>query len=225
MRKVRAYTCPLAWMLYAEAWERQKALRSLRQKGQVPDLLLTVEHPHTYTCGRSTRSEHLRADAATLERCGTDVFAIERGGSVTYHGPGQLVGYPIIDLRRRERDVHRYVRDLEKVLICTLAGFGLEAGPRPGLTGVWVGRCKIAAIGIYVRQWITMHGFALNVCPDLDYFRNILPCGLDGNAVTSMAELLTHPPELREVEEELKRHFGHVFAWELEEVNLESLLA
>ncbi len=225
MRKIRAYTSPLEWMLYVKAWEHQKALRALRQQGQVPDLLLTMEHPHTYTCGRSTRSEHLPADSDTLEQRGTEVFAIERGGSVTYHGPGQLVGYPIIDLRRRGRDVHRYVRDLEKVLISTLAGFGLKARSRPDLTGVWVGRCKIAAIGIYVRQWITMHGFALNVCPDLDYFHCILPCGLDYNAVTSMARLLPHPPGLKEVERELKRQFGHVFGWELEEVNLETMLA
>ena len=112
-------------MLYAKAWERQKALHSMRRQGMVPDLLLTVEHPPTYTCGRTTRSDHMGSGLASFERGGADVFRIERGGSVTYHGPGQLVGYPIVDLRRRGRDVHRYVRDLEKVLIFTLAGFGL----------------------------------------------------------------------------------------------------
>lgn len=225
MRKLTAFTCPLELMLYAEAWERQKVLHALRRQGIVPDFLLTVEHPHTYTCGRTTRSDHMGSDGVSLEAGAAEVFSIERGGSVTYHGPGQLVGYPIIDLRRRGRDVHRYVRELEKVLILTLAGFGLKARRRPGLTGVWVERRKIAAIGIYVRQWITMHGFALNVCPDLGYFRKVSPCGLDGNAITSMAELLSRPPVLKEVEGELKHHFAAVFGWELEEVGLEALLA
>lgn len=220
---MKAWICHTGLMAYAEAEAWQRALRVLRHQEKVADLLLLTEHPPTYTCGRSTRPEHLLADAVTLERQGIALFEIDRGGSVTYHGPGQLVGYPIVDLRPRGRDVHRYLRHLEEVLVRTLKGFGLEAHPRPGLTGVWSGEYKIAAIGIHVRHWITTHGFALNVCPDLEPYEGILPCGMASGAVTSMARLLPEPPALEEVAFELKQHFEGVFGCELEEVALDDL--
>lgn len=207
----------------AQAGTWQRALRELRHRGEVPDLLLLAEHPPTYTCGRSTRPGHLLAVADVLARQGITVLEVERGGSATYHGPGQLVGYPIVDLRLRRRDVHQYIRDLEEVLVRTLAGFGLEAHPRSGLTGVWCGEHKIAAIGIHVRHWITMHGFALNICPDLEHFKGIRPCGLEGGAITSMARQLPHPPGCKEVAGELKQHFAGVFGSALEDIAWDEL--
>ena len=214
----RAYVCRTGRVPYPRSWAWQRALQARRQQGEVPDFLLLVEHPPTYTCGRSTRPEHLLKDAALLARQGAAMFEIERGGSVTYHGPGQLVGYPIIDLRPRGRDVHQYLRHLEEVLMRTLSGYGVEAHARPPLTGVWSGEHKIASIGVHVRHWITMHGFALNVCPDLEPFSAILPCGLAGETLTSMSRLLTAPPPLAAVTEEVQRHFAAVFDCELEEV-------
>lgn len=207
--------CWAGQLAYRQAWAWQQALRESRQLAAFPDLLLLVEHPPTYTCGRSTRPEHLPAGSGP----GIEVVPIERGGSITYHGPGQLVGYPILALRPPEQDLHRYLRRLEEVLIRLLAGYGLQARARPGLTGVWVGEEKVAAIGIHVRHWITMHGFALNVCPDLDYFRAIQPCGLDSRVVTSLAALLPAPPALEQVAGQTGRSFAEVFAGTWEEVS------
>lgn len=210
---------------YRRAWAWQQRLQALRRQDGVPDLLLLLEHPPTYTCGRSTRPEHLLLDEAALARRGIALVSIERGGSVTYHGPGQLVGYPILALRPPERDVHVYVRRLEEVLIRALGSFGLQAQSRPGLTGVWVGARKIAAIGIHVRHWVTMHGFALNVCPGLDAFKDILPCGLNSEAITSMARLLPEPPTVEQAGREVGERFAEVFGCTREEVALETLLA
>jgi lipoate-protein ligase B len=218
----KAYLCHLGKMAYADAWAWQKEVRRLRRMGWVSDTLLLVEHPPTYTCGRATRKEH-RPLPEVLERRGAVLFEIERGGSATYHGPGQLVCYPIVDLRERGRDVHRYLRDLENVLIRTLACFGLEGRARPGLTGVWAGDCKVAAIGVHVQHWITLHGFALTVCPDLEYFRAIRPCGLESEVVASMQGLLGRPVELGEVEGALISSFQEVFTCRLMEVGLEEL--
>ncbi|MBI2503673.1 MAG: lipoyl(octanoyl) transferase LipB [Candidatus Latescibacteria bacterium] len=209
---------------YQQAWAWQQALRESRRQQALPDLLLLVEHPPTYTCGRSTRPEHLPA-APVAARAGIEVVPIERGGSITYHGPGQLVGYPILALHPPEQDLHRYVRRLEEVLIRALAGFGLQGRARPGLTGVWVGEQKVAAIGIHVRHWITMHGFALNVGPDLEYFRAIQPCGLDSRVITSMAALLPKPPALAEVAGQAGRCFAEVFGGDWEEVSAAGLSA
>lgn len=217
--------CRAGQMEYARAWTWQQRLQELRRQQAVPDLLLLVEHPPTYTCGRATRPEHLPGDAEALARRGSAVFSIERGGSVTYHGPGQLVGYPILALRPPDRDVHRYIRRLEEVLIRALGGFGLRARARPGLTGVWIGGRKIAAIGIHVRHWVTMHGFALNVNPELSYFGGIRPCGLDSGMVTSMAELLPSPPALEEAGSQVVSCFAAVFGCEWEEVGAEELSA
>ena len=175
-----SYGCALRW---------QRARRDQRHAGAVGDALLLLEHPPTYTCGRATRAEHL-PQQAWLGARGVEVVDSERGGSITYHGPGQLVGYPIVDLRARGRDVHRYLRDVEEILIVALAALGVEAGRREGLTGVWVGEKKIAAMGIHVSRWITSHGFALNIAPELDFFRAMRPCGLDGEQVTTLEKVL-----------------------------------
>ncbi|NKB68500.1 MAG: lipoyl(octanoyl) transferase LipB [Candidatus Latescibacteria bacterium] len=205
------FTCYLGQVPYQQTWNWQKTLRTLRQQDRLPDLLLLVEHPPTYTCGRSTRPEHLPT-AAALPSPEPELYEIERGGSITYHGPGQLVGYPILDLKQRQRDLHLYIRNLETALIETLADFNLDAGVRPGLTGVWVEEHKIAAIGVYVSQWITMHGFALNIAPELAYFHAIRPCGLDAEAVISMATLLGNPPLLEDVIAAVQNRFAQVFA-------------
>lgn len=220
----KTWVCDLGWTPCAAAGSLQRELRELRRQKAVPDLLLLTEHPPTYTCGRSTRPEHLLLDEPGRTRRGISLAEVERGGSATYHGPGQLVGYPIVDLRSRGRDVHRYIRDLEDTLMRTLAGFGLETHRREELTGVWSGAHKIAAIGIHVRHWITLHGFALNICPDLEHFKGIVPCGLSSEAVTSMARLLGEPPAVAVVAAELKRCFGEVFSSALEEVDREVLV-
>ena len=196
---------------YSEAVEWQRALRQMRYQEQVPDLILLTEHPHTYTCGRATRPEHLLEDEATYARKGVRVFEVERGGSATYHGPGQLVGYPIVDLRGRGRDVHLYIRNLERGLIRSLAEFGLEAIARTGLTGVWCGGKKIGAIGIHVSHWVTMHGFSLNICPELDFFQGIVPCGLSSDAITTMQEQLPACPGVWDVASVVEARFAEVF--------------
>jgi len=174
--------------------------------------LLLTEHYPVYTIGKGGTEAHLLVPSAELNRQGVEVFNTDRGGDITYHGPGQLVGYPILDLSRHYRDVHRYLRDLEEVLLRALADFGIAAGRNPGLTGVWVRQEKIAAIGVKVSRWITMHGFALNVHTDLGYFGKIIPCGIVNKGVTSMARVLGHPIDLPTVAERVVHHFGEVFS-------------
>ena len=219
--------CRLGRMSYESAWSWQQDLRRDRLHGTEAgaDLLLLVEHPPTYTLGRSSRPEHLLANSAALEREGISLFYIERGGSATYHGPGQLVGYPIVNLKNRERDVHLFIRNLEQVLIGALSAFGVEAGTREGLTGVWIEaeQKKIASIGIHVRQWITMHGFALNVAPDLRHFSWIQPCGFDSGVMTSMAQWMAETPDLEAVAFEVTRQFEKVFECSTREVGVEEL--
>ncbi len=170
---------------YGEAVEQQRELVARRKAGEIPDTLLLLEHPHVFTLGRNARQEHLLAQPAEVE-----VHATNRGGDITYHGPGQLVGYPILDLAVIRKDVVWYVRSLEEALIAALAEFGIAAGRHPGLTGVWVGPGKIAAIGVHISRWVTSHGFALNVHPDLRYFQCIVPCGIREYGVTSMERVL-----------------------------------
>jgi lipoate-protein ligase B len=166
---------------YGQCWELQRRLVTQRQQGEIGDLILLVEHPHVFTVGRAARG------AANLLAPGeVPVFDIERGGDVTYHGPGQLVGYPILLLREGERDLHRYLRGLEYALIATAANFGLTGTRRPGLTGMWVGDHKLASIGVAVKRWVTLHGFALNVTTDLAYFNRINPCGLPSAVMSSL---------------------------------------
>jgi len=179
--------------------------------------LLLLEHPHVYTLGRNASADDVLASPEWLQQHDIEVVESDRGGQVTYHGPGQLVGYPILDLSPDRRDVRRYVRDLEEVLIRTLAGFGIAAEVRPGASfiGLWAGGEKIAAIGVHLSRWITTHGFALNVAPDLSLYAGIVPCGLRQVGVTSMARLLGAAPPLAAVAADLAGHFGEVFARQL----------
>src|SRR5574341_990063 len=170
---------------YGQAFELQRELVARRKAGLIPDQLLIVEHPHVITLGRNGRSEHLLAGEAALRRAGVSFYPPDRGGDITYHGPGQVVGYPILDLRDWKRDVVAYVRALEQALIDALAEFDIAAGRMAGWTGVWVEGQKIAAIGVHISRWVTSHGFALNVATDLAYFQYIVPCGLR-QPVTSM---------------------------------------
>jgi lipoyl(octanoyl) transferase len=199
---------------YADALALQRTLVEDRQAGRIGDLLLLVEHPHVLTLGvrGDGGRSHILAPADVLAARSVGVFETGRGGDVTYHGPGQLVGYPIIDLKPDRRDVHRYVRDLEEVLIRVAADYGIEAGRVPGLTGVWVGPSKLAAIGVRISRWVTSHGFALNVTTDLDYFKLIVPCGVADRGVTSLAAMLGHDVDQAGVEARVVRHFGDVFA-------------
>ncbi|MFN4217996.1 MAG: lipoyl(octanoyl) transferase LipB [Candidatus Bipolaricaulia bacterium] len=200
---------------YQEIWRLQKELVAQRQAGRIPDTLILVEHLPVFTVGRGGRpfSSPLTPlpSPSKGREAGGEVFIVERGGDITFHGPGQLVGYPIIDLKNRGRDVHRFLRDLEEVLIRTLKDFSLDAQRRPGLTGVWVGSHKIASIGIAVQRWVSYHGFALNVSVDLRYFRMIRPCGLDGDVMTSMSALLNREVSVAAVKPYLLQRWREVF--------------
>jgi lipoyl(octanoyl) transferase len=202
-------------MDYGQALELQRALVEKRKRGLVPDQLLIVEHPHVITLGRNGKLDHLLAGEDVLRRAGISFFPTDRGGDITYHGPGQLVGYPIFDLREWRRDVVAYVRTIEQALIDTLADFGIAAGRAPGMTGVWVEGKKIAAIGVHISRWVASHGFALNVTTDLRYFQYIVPCGL-AKPVTSMAELGAVPPRA-ELIASLALHFADLFHFEIVE--------
>jgi len=201
---------------YGRAFEVQQELVGRRKAGEIPDQLLLLEHPHTITMGRNGHAENLLADEETLARAGIAFHRTDRGGDVTYHGPGQMVGYPIMDLREWKRDVGAYVRAIEQTVIDTLADFGIAGGRIPKLTGVWVGERKIAAIGVHMSRWVTSHGFALNVDTDLRYFQYIVPCGLS-KPVTSMAQLGCGAG-WAEVAESLAGHFGRVFERDIERI-------
>jgi lipoyl(octanoyl) transferase len=200
-------------MPYDETLALQRALVEKRRAGGVDDVLLFVEHPHVITLGvrGDGGRSHIVASPERLASRGVTIHETGRGGDVTYHGPGQLVGYPIVDLKPDRCDVHRYVRDLEEVLIRTAATYGIEAGRVPGLTGVWVGREKLAAIGVRVSRWVTSHGFALNVSTDLEYFDLIIPCGIADRGVTSLERLTGRRVERAEVERRVAAQFADVF--------------
>jgi lipoyl(octanoyl) transferase len=198
---------------YTEALALQRSLVEDRRAGRIGDTLLLLEHPHVLTLGvrGDGGRSHILATEEALASRGIEVHETGRGGDITYHGPGQLVGYPIVDLSPDRRDVHRYVRDLETVLIRTAADYGIEAKRVEGLTGVWVGDDKLAAIGVRIARWITSHGFALNVATDLDQFNLIVPCGISDRGVTSLARLLRRPVSMAEVEFRVIEHFVNVF--------------
>ena len=197
---------------YGEALELQQQLVASRRAGLLDDQLLLLEHPHVITLGTSSRAEHILVDPEQRAFLGIELFDTGRGGDVTYHGPGQLVGYPILDLKPDRCDLHRYVRDIEEALIRALATFGIAAGRVTGLTGVWVGGDKIAAIGVRVSSgWITSHGFALNVCTDLKFFDAIVPCGIRDHGVTSMQRVLGSTPAFTDVCDAVERGFRDVF--------------
>lgn len=203
----------LGRMNYAAALTLQKELAEQRKRGEIPDQLLIVEHPHVITLGRNGHLENLLAGEAVLERSGVSFHHADRGGDITYHGPGQIVGYPIFDLRGWRRDVVAFVRAIEQAIIDALADFGIAAGRVQGCTGVWVNGKKIAAIGIHISRWVTSHGFALNHTTDLSYFQYIVPCGLT-KPVTSMRELGSNATRL-DVTRSLARHFARQFDFTL----------
>lgn len=211
--------CEARWLgtvPYARGLDIQADLVRRRAAGELPDQLLLLEHPHVLTLGRSSKDGHVLADAARLQALGVELFDTGRGGDVTYHGPGQLVAYPIMDLAPDRCDLHRYVRDLERVLVRVIADFGIAGHVVPGRTGVWVQRdgapdAKIAAIGVRVARWITSHGIALNVHTDLSYFGLIVPCGLRDSAVTSIVREIAAPVTVAQVAERFAAHFAAIF--------------
>jgi len=199
---------------FAEAWALQKGLVAARQRGGIPDVLMLLEHPPVVTLGRSGRPEHLRVTREELRSGGIDLFRVERGGSATYHGPGQLVGYPIVDLRVMGGDVVRYMRTMEESLIQTLGQFGIAAVRERGYPGVWFGGAKICSVGVAVKRGVTMHGFALNVANVLGGFALINPCGLD-RPVTSMSAVLGRPVDITEVRQAYPEQFSRAFGIDL----------
>ncbi len=200
---------------YADALRLQQARLAARKAGTIPDALLLLEHPHVYTLGRNAKHENLLFSAERLAQLGATVFETDRGGDVTYHGPGQLVGYPVFDLKQHRRDLGWYMRSLEEVFIRVAEGFGIQAGRTPKATGVWVGNDKLVAMGVHVSRWVTSHGFAFNVNTDLEYFNWIVPCGLHGKGVTSLEKLLGHPLPMEAVSERVIPAFGEVFGLEM----------
>lgn len=197
---------------YREAWALQRRLVDDRQSGLIPDLLLFMEHPPTYTLGRTGKREHLLVDEKRLSSMGAVFIETDRGGDITFHGPGQVVAYPILDLAGHRKDVHHYLRSLEEVILRALQRFEIAARRQKGLTGVWHDRGKLAAIGVRVSRWVTSHGFALNVSTDLDYFKPIVPCGIVGSGVSSMEDVLLRPVARDRVLDELVSSFGSVFS-------------
>lgn len=221
-------------MDYQEAWDYQEALfaeivalkiqnrkNPSEDQTPTPNYLLFVEHPHVYTLGKSGKEENLLVDEQGLQAIHASYYKINRGGDITYHGPGQLVGYPLLDLDNFFTDIHKYLRFLEEAIILTLKDYGIEAGRIEGLTGVWLDHIsqknprKICAMGVKSSRWVTMHGFALNVNSDLTYFNQIVPCGIDDKAVTSLEKELGRKMDLTEVKEKVKKHLASLFEMEL----------
>ena len=202
----------LGSVAYDAGLRLQEELVAQRRADVIPDQLLLLEHPHVITLGTSAHRENVLLDESERQLLGIQLFETGRGGDVTYHGPGQLVGYPILDLKPDRQDLHRYVRDIEEALIRAIARFGLTGGRKPGLTGVWVGDEKIAAIGVRVSSgWITSHGFALNVTTDLQFFDSIIPCGIREHTVTSLARSAPTPPSSDAVMDAVEASFRDVF--------------
>lgn len=193
---------------YMTAWEIQKEHHAARLAGEIPDTLLLVEHPPVYTFGKNANQSNL------LNPRDAEVIQSDRGGDITWHGPGQIVGYPILNLKEHKPSVSWYMRSLEEVIIQTLRSFDIESGRINGLTGVWVGDRKICAMGVRLSHWVTMHGFALNVSPDLSYFAGMIPCGITDKGVTSMALELNRKIEISEVIPEIAHSFQNVFGFE-----------
>jgi len=216
---------------YQEAWDRQELIfnstiavktnnRNNETIEETPNFLVFCEHPHVYTLGKSGHPENLLLDEKGLEDKAATYYKINRGGDITYHGPGQLVGYPILDLDNFFTDIHLYLRTLEEAVILTLAAYGIKAGRYPGFTGVWIDADnekarKICAMGVRCSRWVTMHGFAFNVNANLDYFKNIIPCGIDDKDVTSMERELGHPVDMSDVKKILKKNIADLFQMEL----------
>ncbi len=203
---------PIGRADYASVYLLQQRLHSLRVKGKIRDTVITVEHDPVFTIGRSGSAGNILVPAEVLEREGIKVYEVERGGDITYHGPGQLVVYPIIDLRNQGHDLRRYIRNLEQGVIDLLADFGIEGTRRPGFPGVWIGARKIASVGVYVKHWVTRHGLAFNVAVNRDHFGMINPCGLPIE-ITSLDELIGEIRPLAEVAQRLLSKMEPLFDW------------
>ena len=202
----------LGLVAYADGLELQRRLVEERKADRITDTLLLLQHPHVLTVGvKKDGREHILASPERLSSLGVEVFETGRGGDVTYHGPGQLVGYPILDLNPDRRDVHVYVRDIEEVMIRVCADYGLQAGRVKGFSGAWIGDEKIGAIGVRISRWVTSHGFAFNVTTDVDFFDLIVPCGIADKGVTSLAKQIGRQPDMHEVEDRFIAHFAAVF--------------
>ena len=212
----RVIVASLGFVEYLRALDLQRSVHERVAEGRLSNVLLLLEHPHVYTLGRRGKAGDILASAERLRELGAEVHHVDRGGEVTYHGPGQLVGYPIVNLREWGGGPLRYVRKLEEALVATLADFGIRAGRGEKPTGVWVGDAKLAAIGVKISRGVTTHGFALNVAPDLSYFDHIVPCGMPGAEVTSMSHLASGTISVDQVAPSLAEHFGEAFGWSLE---------
>jgi lipoate-protein ligase B len=222
----RLFRINLGRTKYADTWGLQKRLVDLRFKSKIPDCLLLTEHEPVITMGRGTSPENLLVTKEQLAKRGVELFDIERGGDITFHGLGQLVAYPIIDLNNRGKDLHRYLRDLEELITRTLSDFGISAGIKEGLTGVWANDQKLAAIGVAVTRWITYHGLALNINTDLDYFKLINPCGITQYPVGSMAKTSGKEINFESVADSLANNFAAMFYYEMETIeNIDNLIS
>jgi lipoyl(octanoyl) transferase len=218
--------CNLDKVDYKEAWDLQKTIFELRHQEKIDDVFLLLEHPHTYTLGKSADEKNLVGSEEYLNKNEISVYDIDRGGDITYHGPGQIVGYPIIDLNNWGKDTHKYLRALEEIIIRTCSDYGIAATRVPKYTGVWIEDRKIAAIGIKVTRWITMHGFALNVNTDLSLYNGIIPCGITNKEVTSLKKELNVEIEIQEVKLKILNHAVEIFDYNnIETRRVENLLS
>ena len=214
MEKRTLTYCNIGLIDYKEAWDLQKSIFDLRYNKKISDVILLLEHPHTYTLGKVADKNNLVGSDEYLSQNHISVYDIDRGGDITYHGPGQIVGYPIISLTEWQQDTHKYLRSLEEVIIKVCAEYGITGGREPKYTGVWIEDRKIAAIGIKVSRWITMHGFAFNANTDLSLFNGIIPCGISDKAVTSLKKELNSEMNLDEVKGKLINNFINVFRYD-----------
>lgn len=203
----------LGFIDYKEAWDLQKNIFERRTKSEINDTFFMLEHPHTYTLGKVAEKENLISNDAQLKELGISVYEIDRGGDITYHGPGQIVGYPIIKLSDWKEDTHEYLRGLEEIIMNVCSDYGLTTQRNPKYTGVWIDNRKIAAIGIKVSRWVTMHGFAFNINTDLNYFGGIIPCGIRDKEVTSLKNELGREVDINEVKENLTHKFLQFFSY------------
>lgn len=214
MKKRKLNLIELGVEPYKKIWDYQYQIQNLRILNKISDVLISLEHSNVYTLGKVAKQEHLLVTPQFLHEQKIDLFEIDRGGDITYHGPGQLVGYPIIKLDDLYQDLHRYLRELEEVIILTLKEFNVDASRVPGFTGVWANDEKIAAIGIKVTRWVTMHGFAFNINTDLSYFEKIIPCGIKDKGVTSLQKILGREVDLNLVKQILTKNFVKIFNYD-----------
>lgn len=216
--------CNIGFIDYKEAWDLQHSIFQQRVENKINDLFLMLEHPNTYTLGKTAHRENLVGSDEYLAEKEISVYEIDRGGDITYHGPGQIVGYPIIDLKNWKQDTHLYLRTLEETIIEVCKDYGLDAGRKPEYTGVWIGERKICAIGIKISRWVTMHGFAFNVNTDLNLFNGIIPCGIKDKEVTSLSKELNTKIDIEVVKKQILEKFVKLFNYgEVNEVSLQEI--